>query len=78
MRPDQRVTSAPRQALLGPLRPVASLGLLHSSDPTGPMAAPRDPIDLGAPICPMEPEGCLADSLLLWGPANPHGTPTDP
>src|SRR5262249_46391473 len=21
------------------------------------MAAPRDPIDLGAPICPMEPEG---------------------
>jgi hypothetical protein len=23
----------------------------------GPMAGPRDPIDLGVPICPMDPEG---------------------
>jgi hypothetical protein len=25
--------------------------------PIGPMAAPRCPIDLGIPICPMDPEG---------------------
>jgi len=45
---DQPVTDCllhrPRD-LAGPLAPI------------GPMAAPRDPIDLGVPMCPMDPEG---------------------
>jgi hypothetical protein len=39
----------------GPLR---RLGVLQGkAAPIGPMAAPRDPMDLGGPICPMDPEG---------------------
>src|SRR5215467_7813618 len=55
MRPDQRVTSALRHA--PPWAPTA--GCLAWAPtllgPHGPEAAPRAPIDLGAPICPMEP-----------------------
>src|SRR5215470_10759882 len=40
-----------RQPVGSALRPGGPLA------PIGPMAVPRDPIDLGAPICPMDPEG---------------------
>jgi len=59
---DQRVSDRPFRrpchkplAPLRPLRPLASYSARLG--PIGPMAAPRDPIDLGAPICPMDPEG---------------------
>jgi hypothetical protein len=41
------------------LRPLRRLGVLPGKavDPIAPMAAPRFPIDLGAPICPMVPKG---------------------
>jgi hypothetical protein len=38
----------------------------------GPMAAPRDPIDLGAPIFPMGPKGLVSSRP---GQKAPHGPP---
>src|SRR5258708_38845944 len=50
--------------------PVASF--LRPSGPWAPMAAPRFPIDLGVPICPMDPRASGGDGHILpWRPWHP-------
>ena len=65
-----KTISASRRACLHrlrPLRPLGSLDVLQDKvgPAIGPMAAPRDPIDLGGPMCPMTQGGWGATETVI-------------
>jgi hypothetical protein len=59
---------APTISPLRPYGPLRRLGVLSArlGPPIGPMAAPRDPIDVGGPMCPMGSNGLGGGGALRW------------